>query len=260
MIRLPQKGELGQGAPFLVDKILDEMSILLIEDHEMFATGLRLIVGGKHEIKAVTNGNDGLAELLATRPRLVLLDYKLPDVDGITLLKVIRALPNPPPVLVISGEATKDMIAAARQAGASGFLHKSLPAENLMNAIERVQAGESLWQEILDLPDSERQHEFSGNIDWDDLLVRQLGITDRQFDVLQLMSNGLSNKSIARELDIAESTVKTHVKSLFKILDANNRMTCFSKARDIGLVREHENAVKQENETLENTRETPGHP
>ncbi len=214
------------------------MTILLVDDHAMFADCLALVLGGKHKIKAVASASDALTELSASPPALVLLDYNLPDIDGVTLAKIIRALPNPPPVLLFSGDTNECLVTAARQAGASGFLHKSLPAEALMDALERVQAGETVWPETIDASDSGDPKTLNGNTNWDHHIVRQLGITDRQFEVLQLMTNGLSNKAIARELYIAESTVKTHVKSLFHILNANNRTACFNKARDLGLVRD----------------------
>lgn len=196
------------------------MKILLVDDHAMFADSLKTVLTPHYTVSTVSCGQEALEAVSAASHKIVLLDQNLPDIDGVTLTKVIRALPDPPSVLILSGDNDYSLIRAARQAGACGFLHKSLPANDLLEAVERVRSGASIWSESDIAYDNSNLTHPTNNPLWNHNIVRQLGITERQLEVLRLMSNGLSNKAIARELTIAESTVKTHVKSLFQVLKA----------------------------------------
>ncbi|MEM7258469.1 MAG: response regulator transcription factor [Pseudomonadota bacterium] len=214
------------------------MRILVVDDHAMFAESIRLLLGARHKINTAASGSDALAQITSEMPQVVLLDHNLPDIDGLTLLKVVQALPEPPPVLLLSGSDDVSLVDAARQTGAVGFLHKSLPADALIDAIEKVAAGDSVWpaagvQDGQDNPDTSvalTPHEVNSRI------VRELGITERQIDVLRLLVTGLPNKTIASRLGIAESTVKTHIKSLFHVLKVKNRVACHNRARELGLL------------------------
>lgn len=214
------------------------MTILVVDDHAMFADCVVSILSRKFEIKSVASGSDALAEISSSHLTLVLLDYNLPDIDGITLLKVIKSLPCPPAILLLSGETSYGLINTARQAGANGFLHKSLSADVLTDAVEKINLGESVWPDFGELTPSGNNSDQDITVCWNQDIARKIGVTERQLDVLQLITQGLSNKAIARELNIAESTVKTHVKSLFRLLKASNRVDCFYRARNLGLVRE----------------------
>ncbi len=215
------------------------MHILVVDDHAMFAESIKMLLGTSYQITTAVTGSEAIAVVTANKPGIVLLDHNLPDIDGITLLKVIQALPSPPPVLMVSGTENMQLVVESRRQGAAGFLHKSLPAESLLNAIIKVRAGESVW------PDSDNstqpdahQPDRTPSQDlqqFNRLVVEQLGITDRQLDVLTLMVQGDPNKTIARKLGIAESTVKTHIKSLFHLLKVNNRVACHNKMIELGL-------------------------
>ena len=211
------------------------MKILLVDDHAMFADSIRLLFKIGFRVTTVTSGADALMHIAGERPDTVLLEQALPDIDGITLLKFIRALPDPPAVLFLSGNDDPELIAKAREAGAVGYLHKSLKAQALLDAVEKVKQGYNVW------PADNRQSQAAILTEQQSQsvnrqLVKELGITERQLDVLRLMVSGLPNKVIAKNLGIAESTVKTHVRSLFCALKVSNRMACHNKARELGIL------------------------
>jgi len=212
------------------------MKILLVDDHAMFADSLKTVLASHYTVTTVSCGQDALTALSTVHHKIVLLDQNLPDLDGLTLTKVFRSLPDPPSILLLSGDNDYSLIRAAKQAGACGFLHKSLSAKDLLKAVERVRSGASIWTESNNVCNELNLIEPERDSHWNHQIIRQMGITERQLEVLKLMSNGLSNKAIARELSIAESTVKTHVKSLFQVLKATNRMTCYQRAMDLGLL------------------------
>ena len=214
------------------------MKILVVDDHAMFADSIKLVLGSRHQITTVPDGSTAISKVSADKPGMVLLDQHLPDIDGLTLLKVICALPEPPPVLLLSGSEDTALKDAARHSGAAGFLHKSLPADALIEAIDKVGAGEMIWSPSAEDPDSYDCSASSivNHERVNDQIVKELGITGRQIDVLKLLVAGMPNKSIANQLGIAESTVKTHVKSLFQVLKVTNRVACQNRARDLGLL------------------------
>ena len=214
------------------------MKILVVDDHAMFADSIKLVLSTRHQITTVADGSTAITKVSADKPGMVLLDQHLPDIDGLTLLKVICALPEPPPVVLLSGSEDAALKDAARHGGAAGFLHKSLPADALIEAINKEEAGEMIWPPPAEDPDS---HACSASSlvnpqRVNDRIVKELGITGRQIDVLKLLVEGMPNKSIANQLGIAESTVKTHVQSLFQVLKVTNRASCQNRARNLGLL------------------------
>lgn len=220
------------------------MRILVIDDHAMFAESIKILLGTNHEISTAVTGSEAIAKISEQAPSVILLDNDLPDIDGLTLLKVIQALPEPPPVLMITGSDSMSLVRDARRAGAVGFLHKSLPAESLIDAVDQVANGASIWPDAQDASSHEKDSRGAPVAGMPTLdvgrfnrqVMDQLGITDRQLDVLRLMAVGDPNKIIASKLGIAESTVKTHVKSLFQQLKVTNRVACHNKAMELGLL------------------------
>lgn len=210
------------------------MRILVVDDHAMFAESIRLLLGERHNITTAASGSDALQQITSYMPQAVLLDHNLPDIDGLTLLKVVRALPEPPPVLLLSGSDDAALVDLARQAGAVGFLHKSMSAEALMSAMDQVGRGLEVWPET----HAPQAAAMDARQTVNTRIVKELGITERQLDVLQLLVSGAPNKTIASTLGIAESTVKTHIKSLFQVFKVSNRVACYNRAMELGLLSE----------------------
>jgi DNA-binding NarL/FixJ family response regulator len=208
------------------------MDILVIDDHTMFAESLKLLLGVEHSMHIACDGTTAIESLSKKVPDIVLLDHGLPDSDGLTMLRVIQALPEPPPVLVLSASEDQSVIQSARELGAKGYVHKSMHPKELLNAIRTLEQGGDIWSELPAL------HSRPGKktLPYNQYVARNLGLTDRQMDVLVELCQGHSNKVIARELGIAESTVKSHMKSVFSVLGVGNRVACANRANELGLV------------------------
>lgn len=155
---------------------------------------------------------------------LVLLDYNMPGMNGLDGLRKVLALDDTNRVALISGEATRQIAEDALEAGAAGFVPKSLPAKSFVNAVKFMIMGEQYAPiDFMTAEDNTKHHP----------LAEQL--TDRELQVLEGLTQGKSNKEIARDLDITEPTIKLHVKTLYRKVGAANRTQAALIARDAGL-------------------------
>jgi DNA-binding NarL/FixJ family response regulator len=195
--------------------------VLVVDDHPLVRDGLI----GTLERAGLRLLGDGAADLAharralagSARYDLLLVDQRLPDGEGLTLLAEARVTQPRAAGLLLSGVDDAALAARARQAGAAGFLSKALEPAQIVAAIERVLAGGT----------------------WFPQRVRgsALAFTERQVEVLQCACNGLSNKAIARELGVTERTVKDHLTVVYLRLGANNRAEAVARASAMGLVR-----------------------
>lgn len=149
---------------------------------------------------------------------LVLLDIGLPDINGIDCLKAIRQRDPLMPVVMLSGNDRQENVKAAIDAGARGFIPKSAKKEIMLSAIQLVLVGG------IYLPDNSLMAKPHSKIS---------GLTPRQKEVLRLLADGLSNKAIARELGMAEATVRVHVTSILRVMEVHNRTEAAIMARDL---------------------------
>ena len=201
------------------------MKILLVDGQVTFGENVSVLFGPNHHLTAANNPRDAYSLLTQERPDVVVLDQTLSEIDSTTLLKHVRALPNPPPVLMLSADDDPQLVAPAQTFDDTKYssLKVEAPGEAiLIDAAYQATPAVSAPQ-------------ISGQIS-NKNVIKNLGITEREIDVLALMVSGLSNKSIAKQLGIAESTVKTHLKSLFQTLRVKNRVACYNKARQLGLL------------------------
>ncbi|MGI3171488.1 response regulator [Pseudooceanicola sp. C21-150M6] len=194
--------------------------LLLADDHDLvretIAEYLRRAGGlDVYCVGSLTEARTALETLGGTD--LVLLDYRMPGMEGLAGLADILALAGSAPVALLSGAAGPAVIRQAIDLGAAGFLPKTLSPQDLVLAVNTLLRGEVY------LPD-----EMSNG--------RPLGLTRREIDVLKGLAEGLSNKEIARDLGVQEVTVKLHVKTLSRKLNARNRTHAAMLARDEGLV------------------------
>jgi DNA-binding NarL/FixJ family response regulator len=212
------------------------MNVLLVEDHALFREGLKLLLPSfDTALRFDEAGNCAEALQLATRGRydLVLLDLNLPGLKGIEALKALREALPAVPLVVLSGEDDPQLVRDAIDAGAMGFIPKSSTKEVLIQALRLVLAhGVYLPPAVLDVRPAGGPRP-SGD-DSSDAAAR-LGITPRQMDVLRYVIQGKPNKSIARELDIAEATVKAHLSSVYQALGVRNRTEAVYAAAKLGL-------------------------
>jgi len=210
--------------------------VLLVDDQELVRTGLRGILRARFGFAIVgeLESGAGVVEAVAElEPDVVVMDVRMPGVDGVTATRLLREADAATPVLVLTTFEDEEILAGALRAGAAGFLLKGVPAEDLQRAVRGVAGGES-WLDpavtgrVLSayregptpmLPGPEA-----------DLL------TPREREVLALIGQGLSNTEIATKLTLGEGTVKTHIGHIFTKLDLRDRAAAVVFAFDHGLV------------------------
>jgi len=213
--------------------------VALVDDQAMVRQGLRMILESEPGITVVgeaTDGHDALAMVPRARPDVVLMDVRMPRLDGIEACRLIRdaadgALPY---VLMLTTFDLEDYVYAALRAGASGFLLKDAPAEQLVAAVEVVARGDALLA-----PQVTRLliEEVARRRAPDPSAVPGLDrLTEREVEVLRLMARGMSNSEIADHLYLGEATVKTHVGRVLGKLDARDRVQAVVAAYESGLV------------------------
>jgi two-component system, NarL family, nitrate/nitrite response regulator NarL len=196
--------------------------IVLVDDHTLFRKGLAELLeqSGSIEVTAFTGKPDEVAMLLAAhRPDVLLLDLNMPGTDGITLMQQLRADGFKLPVLILTLSEAEDDLARALRAGANGYLLKSMEPDEVVDAIQRAQRGETvvalaMTAKLVKLYDQKGQDATS-------LLD---ALTPREREILTHLSRGESNKAIARNLDISHDTVKLHVRHILAKLNLSSRV------------------------------------
>ena len=210
--------------------------VLIADDQSLVRTGFRLILSGEPELEVVGEARDGAeAATLAAElsPDVVLMDVRMPDVDGIEATRRIVVDETSPRVLVLTTFDLDDIVYDALRAGASGFLLKDAPEERLLTAIQVVAEGGSLFA-----PSVTRRliEEFSNRAPQAPPPALE-GLTARELEVLRLIAQGLSNAEIAAKLVVSEHTVKTHVARILQKLDLRDRTQAVVLAYESGVVR-----------------------
>lgn len=204
-----------------------ETRLLLIDDHKIYLDGLSLTLRNLGESIIIDHaGNAAEAEALITAHPfdLVLLDLQLPDCSGLSLLQKLQKLDSLVPIAIISGSTNASDLEAALQLGAAGFISKTADGDTLRDAVCRLLYGEQVV-----IGDESRSMVREST-------ARELGITPRQLQILDLLAEGLPNKTICQRLCLSEDTVKTHLKAIFSSLGCHNRTECVSSARKLGLI------------------------
>jgi DNA-binding NarL/FixJ family response regulator len=211
--------------------------VLLVDDQAMIRQGLRMILEAKPGVTIVGEAADGaeaVALVPAAKPDVVLMDVRMPRMDGIAACERICAATDPPRVLMLTTFDLEDYVYASLRAGASGFLLKDAPADQLVEAVHVVARGDALLapqitrllvEEVAKRPAVDRRAH-----PWLDAL------TERESEVLRLMSRGWSNAEIAADLYLGEATVKTYVGRVLAKLGARDRVQAVVMAYESGLV------------------------
>ena len=213
------------------------VKILIVDDHAVVRDGLRAMLDRREEFVVVGEAENGLEAVTKVReldPDVILMDLRMPELNGVEAMRQIRAENSEAKFLVLTTYDTDEYIFDAIEAGAKGYLLKDASREDLFQAISAVHRGESLVQPGV----------ASRVLDRLAQLTRQAGqaaqpqlLSDRELEVLQLMASGAANKQIASDLTISESTVKTHVTNIFQKLDVNHRTEAVTKAMSKGIIK-----------------------
>jgi DNA-binding NarL/FixJ family response regulator len=212
--------------------------VALVDDEAMVRTGLARILSpsdGFEVVAECADGRQAVEELPAVRPDVILMDIRMPRLDGIAATAELREISAPVPVLVLTTFGEDEVLWGALEAGAAGFLLKASSAEDLIAAVQAVADG-GAWFDPAVAPrvlDQYRQVVAPAARD----AARMDLLTDREHAVLRLMARGATNAEIASSLHVAEATVKTHVSSIFTKLDVRDRAAAIVFAYDHGVVR-----------------------
>ncbi|MFI0976846.1 response regulator [Streptomyces sp. NPDC021093] len=214
--------------------------LLLVDDDPLVRAGLTFMLGGAEDIEIVGEAADGsqvpqaVAEL---KPDVVLMDIRMPVVDGLTATEQLRAGPDAPEVVVLTTFHADEQVLRALRAGAAGFVLKDTPPAQIVAAVRRVAAGDPVLspavtqQLITHVAGAGGAEERKGRAQ------RRLGLlADREREVAVAVGRGCSNAEIATELYMSVPTVKTHVSRILAKLDLNNRVQIALLAHDAGLL------------------------
>lgn len=201
------------------------LRILIADDHLVVREGLSAILNGQPDMRVVAEACDGveaLAEWRRQRPDLCLIDLRMPRLDGVAVVDQMRREEPDSRIVILTTYDGEEGIYQSVRAGARGYLLKDAAREALLDCVRRVAAGETCLPPELTARLVER---ISGE-----------SLTERESDVLRLLGQGLSNREISSRLSIGESTVKTHLKSIFGKLNVLSRTEAISVAARRGLI------------------------
>jgi DNA-binding NarL/FixJ family response regulator len=212
---------------------------MLVDDEELVRFGLRTVLESDDGIEVVGEAADGIDAVAAVRtvhPDIVLMDIRMPRMDGLAAARQILSHPDPPKVAILTTFHLDEYVFAALEAGASGFLLKDTPPRQIVAAVRAIDAG----SEMLSPAVTRRLiAEFVGRRTQprrDEAMRRLRVLSDREREVLTLLGRGLSNADIARELFMSEATVKTYVSRMLTKLGLANRTQAAILGHDAGLV------------------------
>ena len=214
--------------------------VLLVDDDPLVRGGLRFLFDSAPDLTISAEAGNGEEALTAVRGHgidVVLMDLRMPGVDGITATQQIRGLPDPPHVIVLTTWDVDDAVLRALAAGASGFLLKSAPPKDILQAVRAVTAGDAVLS-----PRSTRQ--LLDHLHRDEAAEHRRAaraaigtLTDREREVCTAVGQGLSNSRIGAQLYIAEATVKAHLSAIQTKLGVRNRVEIAVLAERSGLLR-----------------------
>ena len=212
------------------------IKILIADDHTVVRDGLASMLARQDDFSVVgeaQNGLDALAKVKELRPDVVLMDLRMPEMDGVEAMRRIREEEPEAKFIVLTTFDSDEYIFDAIDAGAKGYLLKDASREDLFRAVRAVHAGESLIEPGVAARVLDRLTELHrrGTTSASDVL------SGREVEVLQLMAKGSANKEIAGMLSISESTVKTHVANIFQKLDVNHRTEAVTAALQKGIIK-----------------------
>jgi DNA-binding NarL/FixJ family response regulator len=221
------------------------IKVLLVDDDPLVRAGLSLMMGGADDIEIVGEAADG-AEVEAlverTRPDVVLMDIRMPSVDGLTATERLRSREDAPQVVVLTTFHADEQVLRALRAGAAGFVLKDTPPAEIVDAVRRVAVGDPVLSPVVTRqlmehavgtgPGADTRHTHAR--------VRMDVLNDREREVAVAVGRGLSNAEIAGTLFMSVATVKTHVSRILAKLDLNNRVQIALLAYDAGLLEEPE--------------------
>jgi len=213
----------------------ETIRVLVVDDQPLVRAGFGMILQSEDDLELVGEAATGLEAITAVQelsPHVVLMDIRMPELDGVEATRQIREAPDAPAVLILTTFDLDEYVYASLRAGASGFMLKDSPADDLIDAIRVVARGDALITPSVTkrlISDFAAQGPPADSAAFDEL-------TQRENEVLLLMAKGLSNAEIASELILGETTIKTHVSRILMKLNARDRVQAVIAAYESGAV------------------------
>ncbi|MBQ0889015.1 response regulator transcription factor [Streptomyces sp. RM72] len=197
----------------------DAIKVLIVDDHQVVRRGLRTFLEIQDDIEVVgeaADGAEGVDRAQELKPDVILMDVKMPGMDGVEALRRLRELDNHARVLIVTSFTEQRTVVPALRAGAAGYVYKDVDPDALAGAIRSVHAGHILLQPEVAGALLSQEESTPGT-------GRAGSLTEREHEVLGLIADGRSNREIARALVLSEKTVKTHVSNILMKLDLADR-------------------------------------
>lgn len=199
---------------------METIKLLIVDDHAVVRDGLTTMLGRQEDFAVVGEAQTGLEAVERAgelRPDVILMDLRMPELNGVEAMRRIRAVDPDVKFIVLTTYDSDEYIFDAIEAGAKGYLLKDASREELFKAVRAVHSGESLIQPGVATRVLDRFAQLSRQASETEVL------SPREMEVLRLMAKGAPNKEIAATLSLSESTVKTHIANIFQKLDVNDR-------------------------------------
>lgn len=224
------------GTPADPHRRIDLVTILIADDDPLVRVGLRAVLDGEVDLEVVGEASDGVEAIDAVAllsPRVVVMDIRMPNLDGLAATREIMAFPDPPQVLILTTFELDEYVYEALRAGAAGFVLKRVPPGELIEAVRVVDSGESLV-----FPSATRDliRHFVPPVPSARLARALQTLSEREKEVLRLITRGRSNREMADELFVSTETIKSHVGSVLLKLDARDRTQAVIAAYESGFV------------------------
>ncbi len=213
--------------------------VFIVDDQSLFREGLRTLLSAQRDFEVVgeaSNGEEALRFIASTRPHVVLMDLRMPVLDGVQATRRIRELYPDVRVIILTTFDDDDLVFDGLRAGAIGYLLKDVSSENLYEAIRAAFRGEYFLQPSIT---AKVVAEFARSPKSSVTKVSELPepLSPREIEVLFLVAEGKSNREIAEQLVITEGTVKNHLSSILSKLGAKDRLQAVIRAREVGILR-----------------------
>jgi DNA-binding NarL/FixJ family response regulator len=206
--------------------------VALADDQELVREGLRALLErlGVEVVALARDGGELLERMKAAAADVIVSDIRMPGLDGVSMVRALRTRGDRTPVVMLTSFEDSDLLLAAVEAGAQGFLLKGASAEDLLAAIERARRGDQWLAPIATQPIHPRLASATRDEG------ERIGLSERELEILRLLAGGYSNKEIARSLALAEGTVKNYVSEILAKLDTRDRTRAVLKAITLRLV------------------------
>lgn len=211
----------------------EKVKVLIVDDHEVFAEGLSMIIDTAPDLDPIGVAHtaaEGLRLAAERRPDVVLLDHHLPDRSGADVTAELNALPGNVAVVILTSDASEEVLLAAFEAGAAGYLLKTKAAKHVLEAIRHAASGETLINAAT-LTRVLRRGTETGQIE------ERPHLSEREHEVLMAMGEGLATAAISQRLGVTTATTRTYVQTILRKLDAHSRLQAVIRAKRYGLLR-----------------------